>query len=235
MEEVALGRQLQCKILPLYCFASTNNLFWLKWEHWQIPDGIPHFFKRCAATRDLFDLIVEMCPKTTSAGLAESIERICISMDQTFSAAGKATTTNKSGARFKAFHGGVLSVLNELNEIISWPTFQHFCQTQSNAEIKEILEGLKSRYCKLSVHFPEMAVVDNCCHVHAPCIATFPKIKVVLDVYHFLMRYLGAIVQGMHNPHRSAVARDITNAILKTCAAYDKWATHGVCVQDGTQ
>ncbi|KAF8574363.1 hypothetical protein K439DRAFT_1372647 [Ramaria rubella] len=54
MEEVALGRQLQCKIcetehqrlkgakkegafsgiVPLYCFASTNNLFWLKWEHW---------------------------------------------------------------------------------------------------------------------------------------------------------------------------------------------------------
>ncbi|KAF8580074.1 hypothetical protein K439DRAFT_1648290 [Ramaria rubella] len=112
----------------------------------------------------------------------------------------------------------------------------------------EILEGLKSRYCELSIHFPEMAVVDNCCHVHAPCVATFPEIKVVLDVYHFLMRYLGVIVQGMHNPHRSAVAKDITDAILKTRAgkekkaeyytqneqelrlqaAYDKWATQGV-------
>ncbi|KAF8580073.1 hypothetical protein K439DRAFT_1302063, partial [Ramaria rubella] len=57
MEEVALGRQLHCKIcenehkrlkeakkegkfsgiVPLYCFASTNSLFWSKWEHWQIP------------------------------------------------------------------------------------------------------------------------------------------------------------------------------------------------------
>jgi hypothetical protein len=38
--------------------------------------GIPYFFKRCALTRDLFDLVVEVRPSMTSAGLAEHVKRM---------------------------------------------------------------------------------------------------------------------------------------------------------------
>jgi hypothetical protein len=37
--------------------------------------GIPRFFKRCAVTRELYDLIIELRPSMTSAGLAEHFKR----------------------------------------------------------------------------------------------------------------------------------------------------------------
>lgn len=37
--------------------------------------GIPHFMKRCALTRDLYNLITEFRLTMTSAGLAEHIKR----------------------------------------------------------------------------------------------------------------------------------------------------------------
>lgn len=81
-----------------FCFATTAKCFWAKWEHWRIPgelhvsslegnhlltvlgtcsaDGIPHFLTRCAVTRELFDVIVELRPSLTSGGLAENIKRL---------------------------------------------------------------------------------------------------------------------------------------------------------------
>ena len=37
--------------------------------------GVPYFMKCCAITRELYDLIVELRPSSTSAGLAENIKR----------------------------------------------------------------------------------------------------------------------------------------------------------------
>ncbi|KIM49769.1 hypothetical protein M413DRAFT_59878, partial [Hebeloma cylindrosporum] len=74
-----------------------------------------------------------------------------------------------------------------------------------------------------------------------------PSIQIVLDVYHFMMRYLGTIINGTKNPHRSEVARDIRDAILQSgsnkgslakywskeeqekrlCATYEKWSQRG--------
>ncbi|OBZ65128.1 hypothetical protein A0H81_14885 [Grifola frondosa] len=92
-----------------------------------------------------------------------------------------------------------------------------------------------------------MVVVDNCCHVRGAIVKVFPNTRVVLDVWHFLMRYLACVIGGSKNPVRSAVGRDIVEAILKTSAdkqnpavywnqeeqevhivaAYEKWARNG--------
>jgi hypothetical protein len=37
--------------------------------------SIPYFLKRAAVTHELFDLIIELRPNTTSGGLAENIKR----------------------------------------------------------------------------------------------------------------------------------------------------------------
>ncbi|KAK6969493.1 hypothetical protein R3P38DRAFT_2419562, partial [Favolaschia claudopus] len=57
-----------------YSFATTNPKFWARRQHWEIPRGVPIFFHRCALTRELFDLIVELRPSTTSGKLAENIK-----------------------------------------------------------------------------------------------------------------------------------------------------------------
>lgn len=101
MNERALGYQLRCKDCKTnkapggsYCFATTSCVFWEKWEHWKIPStsfallnkislrafydlsgSIPYFLKRSAVTHELFDLIIELRPSSTSAGLAENLKR----------------------------------------------------------------------------------------------------------------------------------------------------------------
>lgn len=47
-----------------------------------ITAGVPHFFQRSAVTRELYDLIVEHRPSSTSAGLAEHIKRMHVSFDR---------------------------------------------------------------------------------------------------------------------------------------------------------
>ncbi len=39
---------------------------------------MPHFLKRCALTGELYDLIVELRPSVTAAGLAENIRRTSV-------------------------------------------------------------------------------------------------------------------------------------------------------------
>lgn len=67
---------------------------------------------------------------------------------------------------------------------------QRFCQTQATAEIEEVLTGFKHRNALLEVADPEMAIVDNCCHVRSAVTKVFPDIHVALDVWHFMMRYV---------------------------------------------
>src|SRR6266567_469617 len=75
-----------------YCFTTTSQFFWKGWEHWRIPcrqcssqkmklssHTVGHrncslFLSRTAVTHELFDLVVELCPSSTSAGLAENIK-----------------------------------------------------------------------------------------------------------------------------------------------------------------
>ncbi|EDR02023.1 uncharacterized protein LACBIDRAFT_332792 [Laccaria bicolor S238N-H82] len=74
-----------------------------------------------------------------------------------------------------------------------------------------------------------------------------PQIRVLLDVYHFMMRYLAVVLNGTRNPYRSQVAQDIWDVILKKpagkdgsaeywgqeeqskrlCLAYEKWDATG--------
>ena len=67
---------------------------------------------------------------------------------------------------------------------------QRLCQTQSPEEITEVLEGLKRRCDVLGVAWPESATVDNCCHVRSAIERAFPDIRVLLDVWHFIVRYV---------------------------------------------
>ncbi|KAI0658951.1 hypothetical protein C8Q70DRAFT_899100, partial [Cubamyces menziesii] len=247
-EETAIGFQLRCETCKgkygkgvvgkeegAYCFVTTSHVFWERKEHWELPVGIPRFLKRCAVTEQLFNLIVELRPSSTAAGLAESIKRefwklmpgrktITISLDATFRAASKATVVSDDKSRTKFYKGGIETVLNEQNLIIAWVSVlprlsvRRFCNTQANSELEEILIGLKRRFALLGVANPEMAVVDNCCHVKNAIKHVFPDIAVCLDVWHFMMRYLICITNGTRNPLRSAVARDVVDAILKTPA-----------------
>ncbi|KAJ7157998.1 hypothetical protein C8R43DRAFT_1180381 [Mycena crocata] len=343
IEERALGYQLRCNDCEkkygkggtdigasnadgekLGCsFATTNSVFWDRWEHWKIPRGVPYFMYRSAVTRELFDFIVEMRPSTTAGRLAGNIKQfhlleykqrhleylnafktrlvpalgpktcilqtfstpddsngyndksitddlisdvfllfsnrtriaestkylqtlsaVCMNLDNTYKVAKKATVVDESRARTKLMKGGILSILNENNIIISW----RFCQSGSATEIVELLEGLKARLELLGVPLPEMVTVDNCCTVGNKIRDVLPLIKVLLDVYHFIMRYAAGILGGVHNPQRTAVLKDIKEAILKVpsskgvlaqywsqgeqetrlTAAYDKWLQRGV-------
>ncbi|KAF9068511.1 hypothetical protein BDP27DRAFT_1421866 [Rhodocollybia butyracea] len=83
-EESALGYQLRCQSCAEgkqnmeSCFATTSPIFWEKMQGYEIPRGIPHFFQRCALTRPLYDMILELCLSGTSGGLAENIEQLHI-------------------------------------------------------------------------------------------------------------------------------------------------------------
>ncbi|KAI0698413.1 hypothetical protein C8T65DRAFT_581918, partial [Cerioporus squamosus] len=95
-----------------------------------------------------------------------------------------------------------------------------WCHSLAHAEIEELLDGIRRRLEMLDIASPEIAVADNCCHVKAAIRKVFPDIDVVLDVWHFVMRYAACILNGTKNPHRAAVMHDITDAILK-CKASD--------------
>src|SRR5215471_15940914 len=61
----SIGRYQVCQPFRPHSVALTDDLL----------DGMPHFFKRCAVTRDLFNLIIEFRPSLTSGGLSEHIKR----------------------------------------------------------------------------------------------------------------------------------------------------------------
>ncbi|KAG2744928.1 hypothetical protein P692DRAFT_201683590, partial [Suillus brevipes Sb2] len=185
-----------------YCFATTSAMYWKGWEHWRIP-------RESRAQQVVSDLMYSaLRPSSTSAGLEElsrdtitevfiefsthtrqiesanylkSLSAICASLDNTFKAANKATLTNKDGQKTKEIKGGILTVLNEGNEIISW----RFCQTRTNTEIAELLLGLKHRHDVLGLPQPKMVVADNCCHIRGAVASAMPETEAKLDVWHF--------------------------------------------------
>ncbi|PIL35895.1 hypothetical protein GSI_01555 [Ganoderma sinense ZZ0214-1] len=61
---------------PSYCWGTASYQFWEGKEHWEIPNGVPHMKWRSAVTSDLYDLIIELRPSLTSAGLAEHIKQL---------------------------------------------------------------------------------------------------------------------------------------------------------------
>ncbi|KAJ7166768.1 hypothetical protein C8R46DRAFT_1351047 [Mycena filopes] len=327
MEEKALGYQLRCDPCSKKygqggtdfgarnpngeklesSFATTNAIFWERWEHWKIPRGIPYFMYRSALTRELFDFIVELRPSTTAGRMADNIKHtssltlprhleylnafktrlvprlgldtcvltpfsapddldgyndksitddlitdvflefsnrtrlaecskylrtlhaVCMVLDQTYRAASKATVVDAEGARTKMMKGGILSILNELNEIVSW----RFCQSGSATEIIELVGGFKARLELMGIKLPEMVTVDNCCTVGNKIREVLPDIKVLLDVYHFIMRYAaGDIKEAILKvpSSKGVLAQYWSQDEQKTrlAAAYNKWAAHGV-------
>ncbi|KAJ7029100.1 hypothetical protein C8F04DRAFT_1188031 [Mycena alexandri] len=150
--------------------------------------------------------------------------RVCLGADNTFKVAGKATVVDVSKTRTKLMKGGIASIINNSNEIISWhliyqPQYQRFCQSASPVEMGEMLMGIRRRCVELGISFPLMITVNNCCQVAKDILKAFPDIQICLDVYHFMMQYLAAVLNGTNNPHRRELAADIRNAVLKNSAS----------------
>ncbi|KAG0698511.1 hypothetical protein DFH29DRAFT_1018080 [Suillus ampliporus] len=336
-EEMALSTQLHCN----HCKETSKSK--LKARNGTLAQcigspgstgkyhmrGIPIFFYRCALMWDLFDLLVELWPSSTSAGLEEQLhlfEHKCQMLEyleaystykslngsvnlltlghyfngtagghmnagrqpglQAFSEPDdqlgydnksishdiitevfvdfttctrekesalylKSLSGSKQGdadeqrwAKDKEIKGGILTVLNESNEIIAWC----FCQTRANAEITELLHGLKRHHNVLNLPQPKMMVADNCCHIHSAVASAMPETEAKLDVWHFNTRYVAAILNTSKSPFHSAIAADISGTVLKKhaehgrgaeywdrgeqeqclLAAFEKWAEKGV-------
>lgn len=129
-------------------------------------------------------------------------------MDSTFKASRKALLTDANQQKSKELKGGILSIINEENEIVAWVSDhilltvastdsnasstlqQRFCQTRTNAEITELLDSLKRRHDALRVPPPEMMIADNCCQVQKAVSTVFPGTQIGLDVWHFVVRYV---------------------------------------------
>ena len=62
------------------------------------------------------------------------------------------------------------------------------CETKANAEIAEVLEGIRRRCDILGVDLPWGAIVDNCCQFRGSIEAAIPLIKVFLDIFHCVAR-----------------------------------------------
>ncbi|RDX40485.1 hypothetical protein OH76DRAFT_1366168 [Lentinus brumalis] len=95
------------------------------------------------------------------------------------------------------------------------------CQSLSNAELGELLRGIKNRHECLDIPMPEMFIADNCCYVRGTIQSVFPGVHVALDVFHLLGRYLAVVHNGTKNPLRGAVAKDVVDAIVKNRAGED--------------
>ena len=115
---------------------------------------------------------------------------ITLGSDNTYKVAFKGTIVEKNKSRSRAFKGGLITVINERNHVISWVSLpsrlrmagrrelvrhQRFCHTQANAELEELLRGLKRRFALLGIPEPEIATVDNCCHVKNAYLNVFPE------------------------------------------------------------
>ncbi|KAG2038699.1 hypothetical protein BDR03DRAFT_861484 [Suillus americanus] len=124
-----------------------------------------------------------------------------ISFDNTFRTATKATVMSQEKKKLRVLKGGIISLMNENGEIVGWVSqfnlhsfrspsviLRYLTHSQSNAEISELLQGLKMRCGALNVPPPEIFVADNCCHVRSAVAVIFPGTAIKLDVWHFIMR-----------------------------------------------
>lgn len=76
-----------------HCLATTNPMFWAKKQYWEIPGelnsptasgsfsirlplaDIPHFLKKAAVTRELYNEMIEMKMSVPSGRMAKHIKR----------------------------------------------------------------------------------------------------------------------------------------------------------------
>ena len=123
-------------------------------------------------------------------------------MDSTFKLASKATLTDSHCRKSRELRGGILSMLNEKGEIVAWVCLlgnvwcpqtdgfvQRLCQTKANAEMTELLTGVRRRHEALGLPMPEMMVTDNCCQVRRAVQSALPETDCILDVWHSIARY----------------------------------------------
>ncbi|TFY81311.1 hypothetical protein EWM64_g2701, partial [Hericium alpestre] len=143
-----------------------------------------------------------------------TIRGVTLSTDATFKVAKKAMVTDSKHKQTKVLTGGLTTAINEHTETMFW----EMSRSQANAQLTNMLKGYVRR-CKIQgVPLPEIAVVDSCCHFCSTIVEAMPNTQVVLDTYHLMMRYLAAVVNGLKNPHWSAIPQDVINAILKVRA-----------------
>ncbi|KAJ8596101.1 hypothetical protein M405DRAFT_929054, partial [Rhizopogon salebrosus TDB-379] len=200
---------------------------------------------------EVFQEFVSGTRERESEEYLRTLSGISISFDNTFRAATKATVTSREKQKSKVLKGGIISLMNENGEIVSW----RFCHGQSNAEISELLEGLKTRCEALDVPPPEIFIADNCCHVRNAVTVVFPDATMKLDVWHFIMRYVTVILNPSKNPHRKEVVAEISACILKKHAeggnpaeywdrneqetrltfAFEKWSCEGTVWSAGAR
>ena len=142
-------------------------------------------------------------------------------------------------------------MLNEKGEIVAWVCLpcgldnvwcpqtdefvQRLCQMKANAEMTELLTGIRRRHEALGLPMPEMMVTDNFCQVCRAVQFTLPETDCILDVWHCIARYdhytfplfrtayksreftryIAIIINSQRNMYQVAVAADITNVILR--------------------
>ncbi|KAG1780071.1 hypothetical protein EV702DRAFT_1194838 [Suillus placidus] len=133
---------------------------------------------------EVFQDFVSATRESESEEYLRTLSGVSISFDNTFRAATKATVTSREKKKSRVLKGGIISLMNENSEIVGW----RFCHGQSNTEISELLQGLKTRCGALDVPPPEIFVADNCCHVRSAVVVVFPGATMKLDVWHFIMR-----------------------------------------------
>ncbi|OJT04576.1 hypothetical protein TRAPUB_4846 [Trametes pubescens] len=125
---------------------------------------------------------------------------VTISLDATFRTASKATIVDDNQARKRLFTGGLHTVINENNLILAF----RFCQTQLNAEIEEMLGGLKRRYMI--------------------CVLGGMKNPVRSEVARSIV---DAILKSRANEHAPARYWSKEEQETRLVSAYEKWATQG--------
>ncbi|KIJ12147.1 hypothetical protein PAXINDRAFT_15062 [Paxillus involutus ATCC 200175] len=155
------------------------------------PDDVHGYADKSISHEMVTEIFLDFANRTRhveSETYLKTLRTRCSSMDSTFRASGKAVLTDANRQKSKELKGGILSVINEENEIVI-VAVQRFCQTRANAKITELLEGLKRHHDALGVTPPEMIIADNCCQVRSAVKAVFPQTDACLDVWHFIARY----------------------------------------------
>ncbi|KAJ7668743.1 hypothetical protein DFH06DRAFT_1378734 [Mycena polygramma] len=197
-------------------------------ESFSIPDDPDQYNDKSITDDQVSDIFLQFSNRTRLEECSKylrTLSAICMNLDNTYKAANKATVIDSSKVRTKAMKGGILSVLNEMNEIISW----RFCQSGSATEIVELIEGFKRRVELLGVKLPEMVTVDNCCTVGNKIRSVIPDIKVLLDsdTSGDSDMLSGSSVASITPDGVLAQYWSQADQETRLAAAYDKWAEQG--------
>ncbi|KAF8444445.1 hypothetical protein L210DRAFT_3343076, partial [Boletus edulis BED1] len=78
----------------------------------------------------------------------------------------------------------------------------------------KLLMGIRCRHEALGLPMPEMMVTDNCCQVRQAVESALPEADCILNVWHFIARYVAVILNSGKNTYCAAVTADITSTVL---------------------